>query len=132
MTSVNSRGVLAVLKAKEAREREKTKLQLAIDTDVQKLKSKAEKLLETVPDDEEYYTIIMEGEEIEYENPGVVIDTFCKFWESEGFIVPKVKAKKARGNKKFFSYTIRFRPTDEAIRLARMVEDHSSGSSNVS
>lgn len=127
-----TKGVLAVLQAKKAREEEARKLQKAIDADVQKLKSKAEKRMEGVPNDEEYYVIEIDGTEIEYENPGVVIEKFCKMWESEGFIVPKVKAKKGKGTRSY-SYTIRFRPTEESVRLAKMVEEiPSCDSSNVS
>ena len=129
-----TKGVLAVLQAKKAKEDEVKKLQKAIDADVQKLKGKAEKRMEGVPNDEEYYVIEIDGSEIEYENPGVVIDKFCKMWEGEGFFVPKVKARKGKGTKTY-SFTIRFRPTDESIRLAGMLmtnEVPSSGSSNVS
>ena len=133
------KGVLAVFKAKEARERKKRELQLAIDKDVQKLKASAMERMEFIPDDEEYYTIVIEGREFEYDNAAVVIDTFCEQWEKEGFIVPKVKAKKSRADKANFVYTIRFRPSETSIELAQSrmkdlasVNAPSSGSSNVS
>jgi hypothetical protein len=136
MATLNStpRGVLAVLQAKKAKEREKRRLENAIDADVQKLKSLAEQKMEDVPTNE-YYIFQIKGCEFGYENPEIVINTFCKFWENEGFIVPKVETKKNRSSgKKNPIYTIRFRPNEESIRLASkmMMSDDMAGSSSSS
>src|SRR6478609_3189295 len=114
---MSSNAIQAIKLANKAREQEKIDLELAIDADVQKLKAIADKCMNKIPDEEGYYSIEIHSMDIEYKKKSIVIDRFCIHMENLMFVVPKVKCKKGFMSKEA-TYLIRFRPTEEAMRLA--------------
>lgn len=128
--SMSFSALQAVKLAQKAREAKKTELELAIDADVQKLRAVADKRMMKVPDEEGYYIINIEGADIDYDKPKIVIDRFCEHMESLGFIVPQVKCRNSWSKKK--SFMIRFRPSEDAIRQASESLESDVPSSNSS
>lgn len=114
---MSASAIQAVKLAHKAREQQKVDLELAIDADVQKLKAIADKCMTKIPDEEGYYSIEIRSADIEYVKKNIVIDRFCIHMETLGFVVPKVKCKKAFMGKES-TYLIRFRPSEEAINAA--------------
>jgi len=119
--------VEAVKLAEKAKEKRRAKLEAAIDADVQKLKTTANQCMTDLPDGEGYYTFEITASEISYEKPKVVIDRFCQDMEKLGFVVPTIKFKRNRLLGLMSSsndvYLIRFRPSEEAIKMASTLLD---------